>query len=217
MIIYLSITGRTQQTKYASTLSNPIQTTTGVPQGGLLSTTLFNIYINCLLNKLLKNCAIAYADDVTLLCSSKNMADVFGDMQVLLNEICSWAILARLMLNVGKCFSMFIRYAQAPPLVAAPTPALYINGSAVQVTTGRKILGVTITSTLNSSVHADQVRTKISRMSGVLQRFGCTLDSHTRLRIFNAFILPNVLYCLPVWGNLPTSHCDLFNSVLTLR
>ena len=85
-------TGCTQQTKYANTLSNPIQTTTGVPQGGLLSTILFNIYINCLLNKLPKNCAIAYADDVTLLCSSKNMADVFGDMQVLLNEICSWAI-----------------------------------------------------------------------------------------------------------------------------
>ena len=82
------------------------------------------------------------------------------------------------------------------------------------MTTEIKILGVTITSTLNWSVHADQVRTKISRMSGVLQRFGCTLDSHTRLRIFNAFILPHVLYCLPVWGNLPTSHCDLFNRSL---
>ena len=168
------LTGRTQQTKYASTLSNPIQKTTGVTQGGLLSTTLFNIYINCLLNKLPKNCAIAYADDVTLLCSSKNMADVFGDMQVILNETCSWAISARQMLNVGKCFSMFIPFAQAPPPVAAPTPALYINSSAVQMTTEIKILGVTITSTLNWSVHVDQVRTKISRMSGVLQRFGCT-------------------------------------------
>ena len=109
---------------------------------------------------------------------------------------------------------MFIPYAQAPPPVAAPTPALYINGSAVQMTTEIKILGVTIISTLNWSVHADQVRKKISRMSGVLQWFGCTQDSHSRLRIFNAFILPHVLYCLPVWGNLPTSHCDLFNRSL---
>ena len=44
--------------------------------------------------------------------------------------------------------------------------------------------------------------------------FGCMLDSLTCQRVFNAFIMSHILYSLPVWGNLPVSHCHLFDRKL---
>ena len=38
-------------------------------------------------------------------------------------------------------------------------------------------------------------------MIGVLNRLGTSLNFTSRQRIFEAFILPTITYCLPVWSN----------------
>ena len=45
-------------------------------------------------------------------------------------------------------------------------------------------------------------------------RFGCALNSLTKKRIFQAYILPHVLFCLPVWGNLNISQRHLLDNCL---
>ena len=78
-----------------------------------------------------------------------------------------------------------------------------------------KILGIYLfTSSFDWLKETTQVRAKISRMSGVLQRFGCTLDTLTRQRVFNIFIMLHVLFRLPVWGNLSDANCRLFDNSL---
>jgi hypothetical protein len=45
----------------------------------------------------------------------------------------------------------------------------------------------------------------MSRMTGVLNRFGATLNCDSRKRILNAFVMPKMLFCLPVWCHINKS------------
>ena len=207
------LTDRSQLTKYANVLSNLLPVTTEVPEDSLLSSTLFNLHINSSLHSLPAESVIAYADVVTSVCSHKNLRVRWEEMQALLELVCKWADSARLVLNVSKCAAMYIPYAKAKALEITPLP-LFINGLRIPTVAEMKILSILFQSSLNWLKQATLVRTKISHMSGVLQRFGCTLDMLTRQRIFNAFTMLQVLFCLLVWDNLSNANCRLFDNSL---
>ena len=64
-------------------------------------------------------------------------------------------------------------------------------------------MGVAIDDELNLTKHIDNVCTKGARKVGVLQmRFRNLIPTEAKLRIFKAFILPQVTYCHIVWH-----HC----------
>ncbi len=46
-------------------------------------------------------------------------------------------------------------------------------------------------------------------------RFGGSLNTNTRRQIFNGFVKPHLLYCLPVWGNTPLTCQRHFDKLLT--
>ena len=126
MLMKSYLTGRVQQTKYDNALSSPLPVITGVPEGSLLSPLLFNIYIESLLTRQLDSCTIAYVDDVTLVCSHKNMFHALADMQALLCIVGGWAADARLVVNVKKCALLCIPYACKSS--CDTVPVLSING-----------------------------------------------------------------------------------------
>ena len=144
---------------------------------------------------------MAYADDVTLVCSG-NLNDAMLRMQSLLDTVYAWSVAHRLKLNISKCFAMLVPKSARSVPIDRSLLFLYIDGNPISWSEELKILGVTFNSALNWSAHSYNVRTKISRMVGMLQRFGCTLDGLTRKRIFQAFILPHVIFCLPIWGTV---------------
>ena len=51
-------------------------------------------------------------------------------------------------------------------------------------------------------------------MIGVLNRLGTSLNFTSRQRIFEAFILPKITYCLPVWSNTDKSAEKAMDVVL---
>ena len=63
------LTGRQQLTAYAGERSDQRDISIDVPQRSLLGLLLFNLYINSQLNLLPLDCAVAYADDITVVCS----------------------------------------------------------------------------------------------------------------------------------------------------
>ena len=48
----------------------------------------------------------------------------------------------------------------------------------------------------------------------VLNRFGCSLNMHTRQKILQAFIVPKLVYCLPVWGHTEKKDIAAMDHVL---
>ena len=55
---------------------------------------------------------------------------------------------------------------------------------------------------------------KISGRLGKLRHYGPSLNFHSRPQMFNVFIKPSLIYCLPVWENCPLSCLLIFDTLL---
>ena len=75
---------RLQKVRYGGVLSEPMNVSLGVSEGSIQGPHLFNMYINSLLQSLLPDSAVAYADDVTLIAQGKTAAEATRNMQDLL-------------------------------------------------------------------------------------------------------------------------------------
>ena len=158
------LTGRKHATKFANANSTPFSINTGVPKGSLLGPTLFNLYINSLLELLPEDGSVAYADDITLVWSGTDIAQTIDNMQHLLDLVHNWACKNRLVINVSKCYSMFLLGKKSSEDVIIP---LSIGRCPIVRVDELKILGVIFTSFFDWSTHSNAVRLKANRMAGV--------------------------------------------------
>jgi len=98
------------------TISEPISVTTGVKQGCLLSPTLFNLFINGLIDEAWLSSEmwgvdlvlLTFADDIAL------MADTEEDLQCMLNALHSWCECWLLCISISK--TKVVHFRQSPSL-----------------------------------------------------------------------------------------------------
>ena len=78
---------------------------------------------------------------------------------------------------------------------------LVIGTPALPLVDKLKILGLQFISAVTRWCHVASVRSTMNSMVGAVNHLGSTLNCDTCLKIFNAFIKPQVTFTLPVWGN----------------
>jgi hypothetical protein len=79
--------------RVGSTLSDSVDQEMGVPQGAILSVTLFSIKINNLAKVLNDNIdGSLFVDDFSISCRGSNMATVERQLQLCLNKINKWSL-----------------------------------------------------------------------------------------------------------------------------
>ena len=180
----------------------------------VLGSTLFALYINPLLKIITQGSVLAYADDITIVSSGATLQEAKASSETALASICSWSASNGFIMNTAKCYTMYIAPCSRGPAENACN--LKLNGAGFSIdTVGKlKILGVTITSDLNWSFHAKNVRQSVTKMISVLNRFGCSLNSDVRCRILNAFIIPKLNNCQPVWCQGSKGEEKAINHVL---
>ena len=98
---------RQQYVLYNGTASDIVEITHGVPQGSILGPVLFLAYINDLLSSFDDLQALAYADDVSLVCHDDTKAEALAKLQLLLDKAYAWSVANLLCLNPSKCVSIF--------------------------------------------------------------------------------------------------------------
>ena len=156
------------------------------------------------LNRLLKllpdECAVAYADDLTLVCSDDALQTVHQQMQSLLDMITIWAKNNQLCINVSKCYTMSIA-ASALKSTTCLASKLYLSNHQISTVSDIKVLGVSFTRDLKWQLLQSSVHKKLSNMTSVVVRFGRSLNIRARKNIVQAFVLSHLTYCLPVWGS----------------
>ena len=206
---YLS--NRRQSVKYNGILSDQLPVLTGVPQGSILGPILLTVYLNDLLKSFDPDHILAYADDVTLICSNKILSSAVNDIQNMLDYVSNWSSVSQLTLNITKCKYLII----SPPKKRSNSAiTISLNGAPLAVEDKLTILGITITSSLSWSDHANAMRSKINGKLNTIRRFGRTLNSKTRVLAFNSYIRPHIEYCLPVWGNTNATTTKAMDRVL---
>ena len=96
---------RRQYVYFNGIMSDMQATMHGIPQGSIMASTLFLLYIYDLFCCLPSDSVIAYADDITLLASGKTLELARGSLQDLLDTVCRWSTENCLRLNPTKCAS----------------------------------------------------------------------------------------------------------------
>ena len=119
----------------------------------------------------------------------------------IVTTIFNWADRHCLVLNFDKCQSMLLSPFTRKQFVT--NTDLFIPNASKPILTLKKlrILGVTLSNNLKWTTQSSHVRKSASKMIGVLNRLGTSLNFTSHQRIFEAFISLKITYCLPVWSN----------------
>ena len=197
---YLS--GRSQVTKYNSTISTSSKNVTlGVPQGSIIGPLLFLLYINDIQNSSSTPQFLLFADDTALLYKAPSINELQTSINTSLPDIATWLTSNRLTLNIQKSTYQLFAISNSIPDIH-----IHINDIPLSRSKATKYLGVTIDEDLKWKCHIKHVENTISRNIGLIRRAQHILDTKYLLLLYNALVLPFLNYCLQIWGNSYTSN-----------
>ena len=204
---------RAMQVRVGSTLSDLYDQEQGVPQGGVLSTTLFNIKINdivkCLDN--LTDCSL-YVDDFCICFRSKSMRTIERHLQQNLNKIEHWAT------NNGFKFSksktQCVHFCQLRKQHDDPVLTLY--GSPIPVVQEYKYLGLIFDKKLNFIPHIKYLKAKCLKSLNILKVLSHTTwgaDRTTLLQLYRSLIRSKLDYGSIVYGSARKSYLAMLDPI----
>ena len=183
----------------------------GVPQGSVLGPLLFILYTQDMWVGL-ENQLVAYADDATLIAvisSPEQRTSVSESLNRDLARIDEWCNLWGMKLNPQKTQSMIVSRSRT---LNPNHPSLVIGDTVLDNCNSCRILGVTFDNKFTFEKHIRSVSSSISQKIGLLRKSYRTFgDSSVLKKCFNAFILPCLEYCSPVWSSAAPSHLKLLD------
>ena len=189
---------RSQTVSIGSEFSDFKNIDIGVPQGSILGPLLFIIYINSLPEHI--NCKVVmYADDTSLLLSSKDPKNLEHMLNYNLNNIAKWFSANELTLNIKK--TKFMIFGSSHMIKNFKDISVKYNGTILEHVQEFKYLGVTLDSTLSWDCHVNIVNSKISKKIGVIRRVKHLLPQSSLSMLGSALVLPLFDYCSSVWNN----------------
>ena len=163
--------------------------THGVPQGSILGSLLFIIFVNDLSGAFFQSTVDIYADDTTLSASAavSDLPAVQQRLQEDINRIADWTTENRMVLNTSKTKTLLVTGKRLEKKI--PETRLSIL----------HLLGVTLDSHLNFTEHIDDFCKKVAQRIAVLKKIKRTLPLVQRKLFCNALIKPIMLYGSCAW------------------
>jgi len=184
----------------------------GVPQGGVLSPTLFLIFINDIISELPRNVQGAiYADDLVLWCAEEHITTATYRIQQVLNALEKWTQDWLVKINANKTtytiFSLSTKEMKAN---------LHINGTTLEREDTPTYLGVTFDKRLTWKQHTEksEIRGKL-RLALMKKLAGTTwgADATTLKTLYTGSVRPVLEYGVAAWGNTAKSNFDRVSKV----
>ena len=178
----------------------------GVPQGSILGPLLFLVYIYDMTDIATYIKSIVYADDTTLIIKGRSITEAVQRANAILDRYYNYFCLNKLTVNESKTkYMIFTRKGNAHNKT---TESIVINNYILEQVSSIKFLGVIINDRLNWTEHKSYTRNKILKCLGVLYKCRQVMNLDECINMYNSFILPYLLYCLPVWGGSLRSLTD---------
>ena len=178
----------------------------GVPQGSVLGSFLFLIYINdiyrCVSGEKLK----LFADDTNLLISGIDFSELEIKANACLQKMETWFVANKLSLNTEKtCYTVFASKLKSNAHVSLN---LFINGKKIDKVTSCKYLGVIIDQALTWNDHITYIYKRLIKFTAIFYKLRDILPFACLSHLYYAFVHPVILYGIEVYANACKTALD---------
>ena len=194
------IKGRQGYTLFQNCTSKTKNIKTGVPQGGVLSPALFNLYTSDIPQPPPNTTLTSYADDLNPSASHHDYKTAQDNLQPYLDQIYQWTTQNDLQLNPLKSqATLFTPY----PAEYNTTLNLQINNQTIPTVKNPKILGLTFDPKLTFSEHIKNTKVKANNSLKLLKALTGTTFGKTKetlLHTYKTYTRPIIEYASTIWA-----------------
>ena len=184
----------------------------GVPQGGVLSPTLFLIFLNDIKEEMTKNVQPAgYADDMALICTEDSIGTAQVRLQSTLDNLATWTASWGLKINTAK--TTFTIFSLSPKTRKAQ---LHIEGQALNEDSNPTYLGVKFDPRLTWNAQVEQCRNKGLHRTALLKKLAGSdwgADHSILRKAYTGYVRPVLEYGIAAWGSTADSHFQKISKV----
>ena len=192
---------KTARVKLYGTISRQVKLREGVPQGGVVSPTLFLVYMNDIITTVPRHMSnTLHADDFAEWCAEEHTTTAVRRIQNTINEVCIWTESWALQLNTTKTVSTLFTLSTAKEKVS-----LKLNNQSVPQVETPTFLGVTLDTRLTLKPHLEAVEAKATRKLAIMKKLAGTTwgaNSDILKQVYTGAVRPvveyahNLGYCL---------------------
>jgi len=148
------------------TLSGPLTTHKGTPQGSILSPLLFNIYLRNIGRSLHADShIIQYADDIVLFATDSDLCLARDSLNASLIAVSSFLRQRGLTLSPLKSKTMIFSNRRTPPI---PPEPILLDGLEIPLVDSVRFLGVLFDSRLNGTLHSKALISKGYKVANII-------------------------------------------------
>ncbi|MDA3086478.1 reverse transcriptase domain-containing protein, partial [Campylobacter sp. CS_ED1] len=199
--------------KIGSTTSETFEQEEGVPQGSILSVTLFCIKINNIVKTLNPgiDCSL-FVDDFVICFSGKHMRTIERQLQQCLNKIQDWATCNGFKFSKSK--TQCVHFCNRRN--CNEDPELKIYNTIIPVVAEAKFLGVIFDKKLNFKSHISYLKTKCNKALNLLKVLSNTewgADCFTLLHLYRSLIRSKLDYGSIVYGSARKSYLKPLDTI----
>ena len=209
------LTDRTFRVRVGQDLSEQYEQKMGVPQGGVLSCTLFSIAINTVVEVIRKSFGVTYSlyvDDKRISFAAEDYAKAVDKIQKVLDDLFQWSLQTGFRFSVDK--TVWMVFHRKKPIVE---PIQFtMDGTVLKEVDEKKFLGLIFDPKLDWIKHIQYVRRKCLRdvnILSVISRGNKETDAKILLRIYRALVRSRLDYGCQVYGTAPVSYLLPLNPV----
>lgn len=191
------LVNRKQAVRVNSTMSDVITTSTGAPQGCVLSPVLFTIYTSDCRPTSPECRIIKYADDTVvlgLICNSNE-----STYRNEISQLCTWCEKHNLLLNADKTKEMVFDFRKNSYDVFRP---VFIDDSPIEVVDTFKYLGTTFSCDLKWSPHINAQVAKANKRLYFLRKLNEFHVDRTIMSLFYKSVIESIItFSMVTWFN----------------
>ena len=205
--------GREFRVRIGNTYSDIHSQEMGVPQGSVLSVTLFSLKINSIVSCLSSgiDCSL-YVDDFLTCCRSNQMRSIERQMQQCLNKLQNWADENGFKFSQSKTVCMHFCHKRK----FHSDPKLTLNKIKIPVVTETKFLGVFFDNKLSYIPHLKYLRAKCQKSMNLLRIVAHKDwggDTQSLLKLYRCLIRSKLDYGSIIYGAARKSYICMLDPV----